>query len=909
MESLMRWVIRHPMLVLATLIVTTALSIWQLPRLQVHVSPQGLSIADSPDRAAHERSLALFGSDNIVILYVRDPDLFAPQRVDALREAVRRIQDMRCVSHTRSLFSIPHLYEEKEFIHNAPFLEQTPADPAAATALVKQALGNPFVRDNLLSEDGRAMAINIYIRPSADDPRFDERVTRQLNKVTAEFAPLFEQMYFVGAPQIRESIGERIVQDMELLGPYSALLLFVTLALVLRRLSGIVTPLITATVSVVWTLGLMAALGFPINVMTAIVPILLVVIGSTEDIHLVTEYYAGIGKGYGRRRAVQHMVKRMGLAITLTFLTSFLGFLALGFNPIQLVREFVLVAAGGLAISFLVTVMIVPLMLRYLGEQHLKRRPALRHPHRGFNSRLVNFALSNRRWVLLATAAFTLVCVYFASTIRVNNNIMDYLDRKSEISQQIENLQTDLAGLETFNVMVDGHVEGTFQRVRYVTELHKLQEYLRHNPNFDFTASLADYVRVFNSVVDEERLAVIPEEDEVIETLALFVSPERLRPFVTEDYSAANILVRHSLSDSATLNDELVRLEHFIQKEIDPALKVTVTGHSILSNQASDQLAGSQAESLLFMLIVIFGMIAMLFLNIRAGMLAVVPNIFLVVGLFGAMGAWGITLDTGSTMIAAIALGVSVDHTMHLLVRYYSLTRGRVEPGEAIRQAAAIEFRPILAATLSLAAGFLVMGLSSFTPVVNFGLLSAFVMLLALYANFFLTPVLLSYVRLTTLWDVLSMPARQGLRAHCSLFRGLNELQVRHVLSFGTIRSYPVGGMIFDQGSQENELYVLLSGEVRICGDSHRAHRIVTDENPGDRVFGIASLLRGVQQICPAQVMRKAEVLVLDWERLEQLQKFRPRTGSQLFRNLSEIIAAQAMARVNAPEVKLRSVS
>lgn len=909
MESLMRWVIRHPVSVLLFLLSMTVLAGLQLPKLQVHVSPQGLSIANSPDRLIHQQAVDRFGSDNIVILYVHDAELFTPARIDALREAVKRIRALRCVSHTRSLFDIPYLREENEYILNEPYLEQTPTTPAAVATLQKAALASPFVRHNLLSDDGTTMAVNIYIHPQGDDPTFDQRVTAHLDEVAGDLKPLFQEVFHVGAPEIRNTIGKRILADLWTIGPVSAGMLFLTLALLLRRPIGILTPLLAAAISVTWVLGLMAAAGYPLNVMTAIVPVLLIVIGSTEAIHLINEYYSGIAQGHRRLRSIRQMMRRLGLAISLTFLTSFLGFVALGFNPIQLVREFVSVAAVGLAISFLVTVLTVPLVLRYLGERRLRSDflGLVQCPQKGI--RLVAFALAHRRGVLLGTSIIVLLSAFSASTIRVNNNIMDYLDRDSPINTQIELLQRDLSGLETFNILLDGHVAGAFRNVRYLRELEKLQDYMHEHSRFDFSLSFADYVKSINSVVDEGNRLELPEDNDVVDTLVMFVSPEKIRPYVTEDYSKANILVRHSLSSSALLKDELEKLREFIHADIDPALDVTITGHSILSNQASDYLAGSQAQSLLFMLLVIFSVIATLFLNIRAGLLAVVPNIFLVASLFGLMGLAGIPLDTGSTMIAAIALGVSVDHTTHLLVRYYSLTRARVEPGEAIKRAVTIEFRPILAATLSLALGFLVMGLSGFTPIVHFGLLSAFIMTLALFANFVLTPVLLSYVRLSSLWDVLSMPTREGLRSQCSLFRGLSELQVRHVLSFGTVREYVAGDVVFDKGDKGTELYVLLSGEVRICGNRDSYHRIVTDSNPGDRVFGTSSLVHGFDHTCPAQVMRDTQVLVLDWERLAQIQKFRPRTGSKLFRNLSEIVARLALEESPTGFRRLRRVS
>lgn len=900
----MRWVVRHPLSVAAILLLGTLLSAWQLPKLQIYISPQALTIADSPSRQVHQRAIGTFGSDNIVIFYVSDRDLFAPHRIEALRKAVERINGLRCVSHTRSLFNVPHLREVDEMVLNDPFLAHTPTTPDAVDALRRAALANPFVHDNLLSQDGQTMAINVYIRPEANDPSFDARLTGNLDRVAQELEPLFDEVFHVGAPQVRGSIAERIWSDVRLIGPLSGLLLFLTLALVLRRVSGILIPLFTASISVVWTLGLMAAFGVSINVMTAIVPVLLIVIGSTEDIHLITEYYGGIARGLTRKRAVKLMIRRMGLAISLTFLTSFLGFLAIGFNPIQLVREFAWIAAMGLGIGFLVTVLSVPLLLSILGERRIATRHDSAHTRHHHSSRLVGWVLKRRRWVLGVSAAFVVISIWFGAGVRVNNSIMDYLASDSPVNAQIDTLQRQLAGIETFNILVDGHVQGTFEHVRYLKELQKIQGFIRDIGVFDTSLSFADYVSLVNSVVDDEHRLDLPYEDDVVQTLTLFMNADHIRPYVSDDYSKANILVRHGLSSSAALAKELQALRDFIAHEVDPALDVTITGHSILSNEASDYLASSQAKSLLFMLLMIFAIIALLFLNPRAGLLAVVPNVFLVAGLFGLMGMVGTPLDAGSTMIAAIALGVSVDHTMHLLVRYYSLTRSRVEPVQALQQAAAIEFRPIFAATLSLAAGFLVMALSGFKPVVSFGVLSAFVMLLALYANFILTPALLSYVRLTTLWDVLSVPMRRGLKINCSLFRGMNELQIRHVLSFGNVRTYRAGSSVFDKGEAGRELYVLLSGEVRVCAGGDGGQRLITDRLPGDRIFGAAALVQGVGYICSAEVLRDTRLLVLDWERLQQILRFRPRTGSLLFRNLSVILAGRVVDTAPHPQLR-----
>jgi predicted RND superfamily exporter protein len=634
----------------------------------------------------------------------------------------------------------------------------------------------------------------------------------------------------------------------------------------------------------------MAALGIPINVMTTIVPVLLIIIGSTEDIHLISEYYHGVESGYERKRAVLRMVRLMTLAVMLTFLTSGLGFLATGLNPIQMVREFAIVSASGLAINFLVTVLLVPLLLRYLGEAKTTRGFSTGLPRIGLGEKMATFALNNRAPLAIITGIVMLTAMLLSSGINVNNSYLQYFDEQSDIRREANLLHEKLSGLETFNIIVDGHIDGTFERVNYLNELVKIQNYLRDRPSFDFTLSVADYIATVNSTVNDSGDLELPEEDEVVESLLLFVKKEQLAHYVTEDFSRANIVVRHNLSASADLNRELSYLRNHIDSVVDKDLKTTITGSSILSSHASDFLAESQAKSLAFMLVVIFIVIAIMFVDVKAGLLAVIPNIFVAACLFGIMGALGIPLDTGTSTIAAIALGISVDHTMHFLVRYQKIAKTTKSKQQAITQAASIELRPVAAATVSLAAGFATLTLSGFTPVQYFGALSATVMLLAFYANFTITPLLLSYVRLITLWDMLSVPVRRGLKTQCTLFKGMNEFQIRHVLALGKIENYPVNSVIYAASRREKQLFVLLKGQV-LVNPREESQQALRDDGTTDSIFGTGSMIDGWPHQCHVEVTEESQILALDWDRLSRIQRFRPRTGSILFKNLSVILA------------------
>ena len=242
-----------------------------------------------------------------------------------------------------------------------------------------------------------------------------------------------------------------------------------------------------------------------------------------------------------------------------------------------------------------------------------------------------------------------------------------------------------LSGLETFSVVVEGHIDGTFQKLRYLEEIVKIQRFLEQHEAFDFTLSFVDYLSLLNSAVNETGEPELPGDDEVIDSLSLFFRHKDIRPFVSPDFSRASIVVRHSTGSFQCLRTALDEVRRYVAENIDPDLDVRMTGGSILNSNAADAMVAGQARSLLLMLLVVFAVISLLFVNVRAGLIALVPNLFPIVVLFGVMGAAGIPLDTGTAMIAAIALGICVDHTIHFMVRYNKHLRSGHADAQAMR--------------------------------------------------------------------------------------------------------------------------------------------------------------------------------------------------------------------------------
>ncbi|MEN8179765.1 MAG: MMPL family transporter, partial [Pseudomonadota bacterium] len=882
----------HPWWVLIIIGLVTLAALTQLPKLRIEITAEGMMVKDELELAKYEETIQTFGSENVTVVYLEDPDLFEPDNLTAISQAIREIEQLEQVERTVSLFSVRYLRTVDGFVFTDPYLKNIPDNRKSADQLVKAALLNPLVERNLLSNDGTVMAINIYFDMEDYSRGFDEQVAGAIDHAIAPLDDRLRKVFHLGDPSVRSGISQQLRADQQVILPLALVVLVLTLGFTLKRLNAALIPLLTAGLSVVWILGLMAAFNIPVNVMTSIVPALLIIVGSTEDIHLLSEYRAGVEKGKRGISAIFYMADNMGMAVALTFITTSLGFLSIAMNRIDLLQQFGMLTAAGLLLNFLITITLVPVSLRLVkNDSGTQARPG------GWifeilAKKLYAFIFRRRRWIGVIVALLMATCSFWSTKIQVNNNVMDYFEPASELPNQAELLHRNLSGMQAISIVVSG-AEETFLQVPYLEELRSLQEYIEELDWFDKSFSFADFIGVVHSGLDGSRPGEIylPDRNEVVREYMSLLDHSAAKAFISPDFSQARIIVRHNISASDQLNRVVAELESYAKQWMVPELKVMVSGGSYLNSQAVDYMADGQVRSLLLMLLVIFLLVSFLFMNLKAGLVAVIANLFPIVVLFGVMGYFGFALDTGTTMVGAIALGICVDHTMHFMVRYQRLARITGSETEALEQVVRQEAVPIIATAVALAMGFATLMFSNFPPVARFGMLSALVMMLALIGTFVLTPLLLRHIRLFTFWDLLSLRLRKDVVKRCKLFEGMRSWQVRKLAVLTQVREFVRDEAILLQGEKTDAMHVLLEGTAEVWRTRSDGSTYQNGAYETGDVFGVTSLVSGNEGLTDVvAVGGPVRVLLLRWKNLHGIGRVFPRITSQVYENLSLII-------------------
>ncbi len=903
-DRLMGIYIAHPWWVLFILLAISIVAATQLPHVQVRVTSGDLLVRDDPDRQYYERIKQQFGEEQLTLLVLEDERPLEKSKLVVLKRIITALESLPYVARVESLFSVPWLKTVGGYLNKDPYLARLPATPKEEQRIVAAALKNTFVRNVLLSPDGHTMTVAIVLKET-EAGATDAQVTEGISRLTDGLRGVYAKHFNIGFPYVRTEIAGKIKQEQLQLFPWAVGALLIALFLLLRQLIDILIPVMTAALSILWTLAVMALVDIPLNVVTSIVPILIIIVGSTEDIHLISEFRQGQRQGLDNRRALELMARKMGRVVLLTFATTFVGFLSVGLSGIQVLWQFGVVASGGLLLNFLITISLIPALLRVAGQLQLDGGGRF---YDGGQSRLAEGYwrwLSNNRWPIYGVSALIVgVAALGIPRIQINHNPLDSLGRDSAVRAHFEEVNRRLAGLESLSIVLESGIEDTFLKVRYMDELVKIQKFIAQSGLARSTTSFADYLALLNGAFQELDEPLTPESDDEVNELMIFLDYKHVKDYVTKDFSMARILVRHNVESTAALQAMVDRLNTYLKTRLDPGLRARITGDSVLTLAATRSMINGQLQSIVLLIVIIVLIVATLFTEWRAGVFAALANVLPVVVLFGLMGYLGIPLNIGTTMAAAIAIGIAVDDTLHFMLRYNQELRVTRRQGRAMVATVRSEALPVLATSVALIAGFLVFLRSDFEPIVQFGMLSALVISTALLVDFVLTPLFISSLRLITLWDMLSLHLREQVVAKSLLFKGMKPWEIRRFILSSTLQKLSPNEVVFHRDDPANEMYMVMNGRVEVRFDSDgNAPPLVEPFGPGD-VFGDVALLADSPRRTDAVATEPTTLLVINRESIENTIRSHPKITAKLFVNLAQDVSRRLVRLIRQRRMK-----
>jgi hypothetical protein len=606
---------------------------------------------------------------------------------------------------------------------------------------------DPAIVGNLFSTDTTALSIVILTSEFLSKEKSDE-LAKELNLVLSryDFSGIHLSGRAIGQVVYIQKIQREFVLFMGIAITFVIVLLFV----MFRSLRGIILPMATVLLAVVWSIGILNLSGRGISLLLNMLPPVIFVVGMSDAVHLYSRYIEELKKGKPKDEAIRLMVTDTGLATLLTSITTAIGFASLWFTGIPALREFGLLTAAGVLAAFIIAILMMPAWL-ILSKKPLK---SLESPNiqrwDGFLIPLFSAVTRKSKRVFALTGALALVMIASLFTIDLNNFLLEDLKEGEKLRRDFTFFDRNFSGVRPFDMGIEWKTEDPSDPEYFLT-LEKLHGFLDSAYGVGALSSPLNVIKELNRSRhggrnDHYRLPETPAEwNRVLADYRRLLGTGKLENLTTTDGKYIRIMGRVGDSGAQHFAEKNRDFEAFLAKTgIPRSAEITVTGTGTLIDRTNQTLVGSLSKGLGAAFLLIAILMGLMFKSVRMVGIALVPNLLPLLAVGLVMAVWGIDLKMSTSIIFTIAFGIAVDDTIHILSRYkLELMKGRSNL-VAIRNAYLYTGKALIITSIILFGGFIGLCFSSFQSTFYIGLFVTLTLIFALVFDFLLIPPLIT---------------------------------------------------------------------------------------------------------------------------------------------------------------------
>ena len=648
----------------------------------------------------------------------------------------------------------------------SPLYEETPETPAEIKSLRSQVLANELFRNYLYSEDGRHTGIFVELATDEDDSENLYAIYLALERVFEE-NPGEDIHYIAGFPIIAATLRTVIDRDTKKFFPFVALLAVFFLWLTFREFIGVAVPMLVVGFSILFTLAIMVIFEVPLNSITSALPVFLISIGVADGIHMFSEYRDNRLEGQPREKAVSLMLEKLALPVTMTSITTAVGFFSLTVSDIIPILTFGIFVAIGTLLAMMLSLVFIPALLMVLPEKKtesavdsatttatssgMHQENFMDRLIQKFLEGLTSWVLSNAKIILLGTLIISGFSVYGLLQLKVESNLESYF--KADAPFVVANKAMEkMSGSRTINIVIKINEEGEpWKNPENLKLVEDFQNFLSAEQRVKRTFSLVDLIKRISYAFNENRTEFnrLPQTVEILESeetfeengqivkrgvkreisgrdlvaqyLVLYENSggDVLSDVIDSEYRNLNLTV--NISSNSTIEEEklLMRIDEYAAQHFPPQFIMISAGMVPINVATSTEVVSSQIFSLSGSLLAVLLMLVLIFHSFYRGVMGMIPLAFTVLFNFGIMGYSGVNLDIGTALVSSIVIGIGVDYSIHYLSRMFSEITQGADLQDAIASTVRRSGKAITSNAVTVGFGFLALGVSEFLPLVT----------------------------------------------------------------------------------------------------------------------------------------------------------------------------------------------
>jgi hypothetical protein len=675
---------------------------------------------DDPTARLYKDIGTQFGGNDMGMVVLETDNVFKTEVLQHVKQITDSLKYTDGVSTVTSLTNILDIKSSDWGIEIGKLVDEydLPNKQSQLDSLKTYVFSKEMYKGAIVSDDGTATAIMFTLFPDSDKQLVANEIK---NKIIALDLP--ETLYFGGLPMMMNDINELIISDIVWLLPIVFIIIALILLVSFRSFHGVFLPLLTAGLAVIWTIGIMAVTGYELTIISNIIPVVLLAVGSAYTIHILNSINNMIQKD--RKMALIKALSYITVPVILAAITTAIGFVSFVFGAyLTMIKDFGVFTAIGTLIAMVLSIFFVPAIISAL-SMYNKKVDTEKADRKTIISDtillpLVKFLFKHPKYSLIAWSLILLICVGGMFQIKTSVNMADYFkkDNPTRIAEDV--MQKKFGGsLPVFIVF-----EGDMQSPDMLKMMIKTEHFMKEDPNIAITQSVADLIEQMNDAMGEGK--TIPDDKSKIEQLWFLLNGQDVMPqLVTNELNKGIIQSKFASVDSKKIDDFSEKMNHFIQENSSPDYKIEMTGIPSVYVKLNESLLKSQFNSLLIAILMVLLIVAMVLRSVLKGIFATIPILATILILFGLMGITGIPLDIATVLVGSIALGIGIDYSIHVISGFNSHLKETGDAEKAIEKTVTSSGKAVIINVASVSAGFLVLLFSQIVPLQNFGILVA----------------------------------------------------------------------------------------------------------------------------------------------------------------------------------------
>jgi predicted RND superfamily exporter protein len=516
----MRKFFKHPWIIVVIITAITVFFALQLPRAEIDNNNMRFVPDDDPALEVSRYIDDTFGSSFFILVGLERQygTVFEARFLNRIRDYISRIEEISIVENVSSLINTDYITSEGDAIVVEKLMpDDFSGSPEEIEELKRRVLSWDMYERALISDDLSATQILIPLSISSEDSGRPEVVDDfiLIRDIAREMFADFATVYVTGMPIIAATVNEAVNADLLLLVPLVILVVIAILFFSFRRLSAVLLPLLTVLVATIWSIGAMPLFGVKLSVITTVLPVILIAVGSAYGIHVVSHFMSDRGSRIfspeEHREFVFELLGKIGKPVFLAALTTFVAFVSFCFTTVVPIREFGYFSSFGVFASFIVAISLIPSLLIIRGPNVMRGKKAGQGKDEDENrlsiliaDTLVTIA-RKKRFIVSLTVVVLVFSLYGFSKIIIDNVMVEYFKSTTDIYKSDVFIRQKFGGSKVVSVVLEAESPEILLHPDTLSAMDGLARYLVEKvPKTGKVMGFTDLIKRINQVFNAD---------------------------------------------------------------------------------------------------------------------------------------------------------------------------------------------------------------------------------------------------------------------------------------------------------------------------------------------------------------------------------------------------------------------